>query len=196
MPNAHDKTVPHPRYGVFPILSDDHEAVAIARKRWGERYWGKTVFPESAILADPEKQNYSVIPRVLYVDMKKTCRDCGRSFIFFAKEQKYWYEKLKFTIDADCVRCPECRRSERTLRRRFDRYSQSVISTELDDAAFATLIDDALFLWEHDLLKNKQKLFRLRKLARTRIPDHKATMRLESLLEALSSKGARPPKKS
>jgi hypothetical protein len=190
---AHDEsTVPHPRYGNAPMASSDTEAVALARKVWGGEGFRGLVFPESAILADPSKQNYSVVARTFYVDMKKTCRDCGRYFIFFAVEQRHWYEELKFFTDSECVRCPECRKAERTLRRRFDRYSQNIKRNDLDDDTLATLVDDAVFLWGHSLLKKQQTLYRLRKLAHLRIPDRYATRSLDALVESIRSQGEVP----
>jgi len=173
------------------MVSGDEVAIALARELWGGETFRGTVFPESAILADPSRQNYTVVPRKIYVDVKRSCRSCARSFIFFAKEQQYWYEELRFFVDSDCVRCPECRRAERTLRRRFDRYGQNIHANELDDDAFVTLVDDAVFLWEHSLLKKEQALYRLRKLARSRIPDHKATQRLDALIDTIRSQGER-----
>ncbi|WP_405632352.1 zinc-ribbon domain containing protein [Pseudoalteromonas sp. Ld20] len=41
---------------------------------------------------DPRKQRYCIYPRNLYIDIQKQCVDCHRPFIFFAKEQQYWFE--------------------------------------------------------------------------------------------------------
>ena len=56
----------------------------------------RAYFPESAIPADESRQNYSVIPRLCYVDELRRCRKCDRDFIFFAREQHFWYEVLRF----------------------------------------------------------------------------------------------------
>jgi Probable zinc-ribbon domain len=45
-----------------------------------------------------------------YYDFKRVCQDCQGSFIFFAAEQKYWFETLGFHADARAVRCAECRK--------------------------------------------------------------------------------------
>jgi Probable zinc-ribbon domain len=47
---------------------------------------------------------------VHYFDEKRHCRDCGKQFIFFAMEQKHWFEVLGFMLDADAVRCSICRK--------------------------------------------------------------------------------------
>ena len=38
-----------------------------------------------------------------YFDAKRVCRKCERPFLFFAEEQKYWYEDLRFPLEADCL---------------------------------------------------------------------------------------------
>ena len=181
--------VPHPRFGNKPRASGCAAAVVAAREEWGE-YFRDLVFPETAILGDSSKQNYSVSPRKYYVDTKKTCRDCGRYFIFFAEEQRHWYEDLSFFVDADCVRCPECRKAERTVRLRFDRYSRSIKEASLDDDSLATLVDDAVFLWDHAILKSMQTLYRLRKMACSRIPHHQATEKINTLIDLKRSQNA------
>jgi Probable zinc-ribbon domain len=149
------------------------------------RYKNETIFPESAIPADIKRQNYSVLPRTWYFDTLKTCRDCGRNFLFFAEEQKYWYERLGFAIDADCVRCPQCRKTDQTLRRRFKRYSQLIARKNLDAETLAVLVADACFLWEQGILKNADNLRRLKNLARRQILEEKATQSIITLVEKL-----------
>lgn len=172
--------VPHPRYGTRIRPSDyTPDAATVRNSFWG--YQGETIFPETAIPATVQKQNYSVIPRGWYVDILKKCRDCRRQFIFYAEEQRHWYEELGFTIDADCVRCPECRKKDQTLWRRFQRFSSAIGRDDLTDDEFAMLVRDAVFVWDNGLLKKRDKLNRLRNLARRRIPDHAATREIESL---------------
>jgi hypothetical protein len=149
------------------------------------------IFPESAIMADYRRQNFSTLPRhYYYVDVLRECRACHRPFLFFAREQQYWYEVLRFYSDADCVECAECRRSDRTLRLRFKRYSENVTRTDLPDEELATLVSDAVFLWRAGLLRNEQLLRRLRNLARRRIPDSKATKSMDTAISELDAKKA------
>lgn len=173
--------VPHPRFGALPHLPGGIPTTHAVRQRYA--YQMQIVFPETKTAADPEKQNYTVIPRAYYVDVLKQCRDCNRRFIFFAREQRHWYEELKFVIDADCVHCPECRKSTRKLRRRFARYSETINAPDLDDDTLATLMSDAVFLWNHSLLNDEQKLRRLRNLGIKRIPDHPVVNTITRLLE-------------
>ncbi len=76
------------------------------------------LIPGTAIRADPERQTRATIPVTHYYDLDKTCEDCGRPFVFFAEEQKHWYEVLGFDLAADCVRCHPCRRARRAIGRK------------------------------------------------------------------------------
>jgi len=117
LPNKLPPLVPHPRFGAAIVPSNNDIPYDVVRKSCF-RYQRQTIFPETAIRADTSRQNYSVVPLEYYVDILKECRNCKRQFIFFALEQKYWYEELRFWIDADCVRCPKCRKQKRTHPRR------------------------------------------------------------------------------
>ena len=179
--------VPHPRFGSTVRPSGYDVSPEVIR----DSYWGysmQPVFPESVIPANISKQSSSAFPRAYYVDVLKECRDCDRGFLFFAEEQKYWYEELGFHVDADCVRCPECRKAERTTRERFQRYSECIGIEGLSDDSLATLIDDAVFLWEHNMLKNKQNLRRLKKLANKQIPNRSITLVVNKLVGSWSLK--------
>ena len=175
--------VPHPRFGCA-VRPSGH---VVSAEEIRDSYWGyptQTVFPESAVPANIAKQNYSTFPRTYYVDILKKCRDCNRGFLFFAEEQQYWYEELGFHIDADCVRCSECRKHDQTTRQRFQRYSEYIGADDLSDDSLAILIDDAVFLWEHGMLKNQHNLGRLKNLANRRIPNHPTTEAINKLLDS------------
>ena len=78
---------------------------------------------KSAKRADVSKQNYSVCPRYWYVDAAFICRECGKEFVFTAREQRFWYEEMRFWIDSLPTRCAACRKQQRTrleLRKRYD----------------------------------------------------------------------------
>jgi hypothetical protein len=176
--------VKHPRFG-STIRPSGFEVDAGTLRASFWRYHDETIFPETAIPANLQKQNYLTIPCGWYVDVLKTCRDCRRKFIFYALEQQHWYEVLRFNLDADCVRCPECRKADQTLRRRFLRFSKSIQRKDLSNEELATLVADAVFLWDNGLLSKRDKLNRIRNQARRRIPDHSATRDIETLVAGL-----------
>ncbi|WP_165740091.1 zinc-ribbon domain containing protein [Pseudoalteromonas sp. Z1A6] len=112
----------HPRYGNTPITTNTPVTIeAIENAHW--RYSSLKYFPNTVILADIKKQNYAIYPRALYVDIEEKCGTCSKAFIFFAQEQQYWFETLRFWVDSHCTHCFECRRHARyilTLRKRYD----------------------------------------------------------------------------
>jgi len=115
--------VEHPRYGKYPIISTyrfSKEAIDLAHWRYSKlKYFLKTAIP-----ADVVKQNYAIYPRSIYVDIEEHCEMCGRPFIFFAKEQQYWFEVLKFWVDAHCTRCIHCRKKQQHIRFMQQKYEQ------------------------------------------------------------------------
>lgn len=175
--------VRHPRFG-RAIRRSGYE-VEYEWVRRSIRGDCERIFPETAIPANLLKQATSINPREWYVDILRTCSDCSRHFIFYAAEQRYWYEVLGFPVNVDCVKCPECRKSDQTLRRRLQRYSRAIGRTELSIDEFTALVRDAVFVWRNGLIKKREKLHRIRNQARRRIPHHAATREIEQLIAEL-----------
>lgn len=96
--------------------------------------------PGTAIAADLARQSRATIPVTHYFDTRRTCLDCGRPFIFFAAEQKHWYERLGFPLEADCVRCPDCRKRIQLvsrIRRRHDALANIQTRTMVENLEMA-----------------------------------------------------------
>jgi hypothetical protein len=148
------------------------------------RLHGDALFPETALIAETEKQNYALYPRKYYVDVLRSCRTCHRPFIFFAKEQRYWFETLRFFVDADCVYCPDCRRKSRTVQRRLRRYSDLFAKKEPTRKELMFLIDDGIYLLAHGVLKNLSNLGSLKNRAMRDIPEYPG---IASLAEAIKA---------
>ncbi len=89
------------------------------------------LIPGTAIVADPLRQVGSCMPNTHYYDIERKCRDCGQLFIFYALEQRYWYEELQFPVDADCIRCVPCRKRSRTLEQMKARYDELSVAESL-----------------------------------------------------------------
>jgi hypothetical protein len=136
-PSKYDAFVEHPRYGRGPRLTglepgrsdprvsvhwnatNPDEAREIISRVLG---WsppvtddGRRRIPETAIAADTSRQQRATVQVTHYYDVERRCRDCRKPFIFFAVEQKHWYEVLRFPLEADAVRCPACRKRNQTL---------------------------------------------------------------------------------
>jgi hypothetical protein len=85
--------------------------------------WESNRIPRRAVAADLEKlwHDNTYGPRPLfYLDVSFTCIDCGKSEVWTAAQQKWWYEEAKGLIDSRANRCRACRRTRR-LRRSQDR---------------------------------------------------------------------------
>ncbi len=94
----------------------------LAIRRFSAYTSGTKRIPGTAIVADPSKQTRATVPVTHYFDLERSCRDCKRHFIFFAEEQKYWYEELGFGLESDCVRCTECRKKQQGIAWLKERY--------------------------------------------------------------------------
>ena len=178
--------IPHPKFGAECIPSPYNVPESVVR----DSFWAyatETIYAKSAIPADTEKQNYSVFPRQYYVDILKSCRDCKHKFIFFALEQKYWYEELGFYIDADCVRCTNCRAEDRETKIRFRRFSETIGIPDPTDEVLETLIDDTMFLWHKERYRNENGLRRLKNLANKQIPTRDVTNDINDLVASIQA---------
>ena len=177
--------VPHPRYG--SRIRPGFRGVSEAQLRNSFRgYLDATIFPESTIRANTSEQNGGVMTvRPYYVDILKKCQTCERHFIFFAMEQQFWYETLKFYIDADCNDCCECRKTQQADRRRFKQYSELAAEANLTNDQLTTFVEISLELWNDGTLTNAQPLRRLKNLAMKRLPDHPLTAAIEKFANEL-----------
>lgn len=175
--------VPHPRYGASPRPS----GVQIPETDLRRGYWRlrrETLFLETALIAETTKQNFAVYPRKYYVDVLRSCRTCHRPFIFFAREQRYWYETLRFFVDADCVRCPDCRRDSRAVHRRLRRYSDLFAKAEPTRKELMFMVDDGIYLLAHGVLKNLHNLGAMKNRAMKEIPDYPEVACLAEAIKA------------
>jgi hypothetical protein len=78
----------------------------------------------TAVKADISRQRFTTFAVTHYFDSRRVCRDCERPFLFFADEQKHWYEELGFSIEADCDRCLACRKEQQGIARQRESYER------------------------------------------------------------------------
>ena len=141
--------VEHPRYGRRPLITGlnpnpldpdvhlhwnaiTHPEVrakyeAMLGRTWpygdlSDDFRQTTRIPHTAVKANLSQQTPATVPVTHYFDLKRTCRDCHRPFIFFAKEQQHWYEELGFGLESDCVCCVECRKKQQGIARQREIY--------------------------------------------------------------------------
>lgn len=170
----YSKFVEHPRFGRGPRYTD----VSPREKRPGYRlatYISDNAIRGTAIEADLERQSFSPVPVLYYFDLKRDCVSCNRPFIFFAEEQRHWYESLGFVLDADCIRCVECRKQRQGLERQRHRYEELFhrkyrsLDENLEMAECCLcLIENALF--------HKRQTERVRMLLNTIPQDHDSSV--------------------
>jgi hypothetical protein len=116
--------VTHPRYGRRPRITGLNPATDYATGN-PFLHWHSPEecrIANTAVPADVSRQSPATVPVTHYVDVRRRCRDCDRPFIFFAEEQKYWYEELNFPLESDCIRCVDCRKKQQGLEHKRHRY--------------------------------------------------------------------------
>lgn len=117
--------VEHPKFGRYPRITGI-ELESVWATCWALPPEDR--IPNTGIVAAVERQKVVDFPIPVYFDQKRVCEDCGRSFIWFAEEQKFWFEELGFYLGTNCVRCVHCR--QRRKGRLGKSTPDSVISLE------------------------------------------------------------------
>jgi Probable zinc-ribbon domain len=91
---------------------------SIARSRQEAKERAKRL--KGQVLVNPSllrpTNSYSIpdfVEREFYVDKPFRCKDCGKSEIWTASQQKWWYETAKGDVWTTAIRCRPCRRRER-----------------------------------------------------------------------------------
>jgi len=205
IPKRRAHFVPHPRYGSQPRMTGLNVEnlkdgayircwTATELESWTQKnsFYGidpahiGCLIPGTAIVADPSRQVGSSMASTHYYDIERKCRDCGQLFIFYAEEQRYWYEDLQFPVDADCIRCVPCRKRSRTLDQLKARYD------ELSAAESRTVLDEVeMTLARLDLVE--AGIFHPRQIERVRAfmkshPDHEQAATIRAGLAAITTK--------
>lgn len=142
----------HPRFGQAPRYTgytpDDQE----------ERvYFAQTpIILDTAIRADQARLAPATVPCTHYGDVRKRCRDCRTWFIFFAEEQRHWYEELGFGTESDCVRCFACRKRTQGLARKRHRYEELFHAPHRSEAETIEMAECCLELLEASVFGSHQ----------------------------------------
>lgn len=150
--------VEHPRFGRYPRFTGEN-----AHNDWEGRvflHWRsrpETRVPDTAVAADLSRQTPATVPVTHYYDEKRSCLDCHKPFLFFALEQKHWYEELGFTVDSDCVRCPLCRKKTQWLARKKERYDELFHAKDKTADETLEMADCCLTLIEEGIFTAKQE---------------------------------------
>jgi hypothetical protein len=162
--------VEHPRFGRYPQITGLNPESDLTT---GQPFlhWNATDrIANTAIPADLSRQSPATVPVTHYFDVKRQCRDCDRPFIFFAQEQKHWYEDLGLPLEADCVRCVECRKHQRGIALKRERYEELFHVPERTPAEDLEMAECCLSLIEEGIFHRRQ-MQRIRELLK-RIDAH------------------------
>ncbi|TNE27236.1 MAG: hypothetical protein EP349_09415 [Alphaproteobacteria bacterium] len=149
--------VEHPRYGRYPHYTGENPQNDYVDIHLHWRLKPEFCIANTAVAADLSRQSEALFPVTYYYDEKRICRDCDKPFIFFAQEQKHWYEDLGFFIDADCVRCIHCRKKEQWLARQKQRYDEFFHNTDRTADETLKMVDCCLTLIEEGIFTMKQE---------------------------------------
>lgn len=120
-------SVVHPVYGAGPANSGI-QVTADAIRRGARLYGDEEFFPGSVLVADTRRQNFAVYPKNYYVDVLNECLSCGAPFVFFAQEQKHWFETLRLHVATDCLSCSHCRALAIANRQPLKRLSNCAVA--------------------------------------------------------------------
>ena len=124
MKDEYANYVDHPRFGRRPHVTGLNPQTDLTTGKPFLHWNAAERIPNTAIEADLTRQSRATVPVTHYYDVRRKCRDCDRPFIFFAQEQKHWYEELGLPLEADCVRCVPCRKRQHGLSAKRERYEE------------------------------------------------------------------------
>ena len=148
--------VEHPRFGRYPHVTGLNPETDLTTGR-PFLHWNATErIANTAVEADLSRQSPATVPVTHYYDVKRACRDCGRPFIFFAQEQKHWYEELGLPLEADCVRCVPCRKRQHGIAAKRERYEDLFHVQARTPAENLEMADCCLALVEEGLFNTRQ----------------------------------------
>ena len=189
---SYDDYVIHPRYGQGPRITGSNPDPKIdgeirAHWRGGDNGW----IPNTAVGADLSLQNNSGYSVTHYFDEPRVCRDCKSKFIFFAEEQKHWYEELGFSLNSDCVRCVECRKTQQGLGRLSAQYVELMALPNRTTEQSLEMVGCCLALVEAGSF-NKRQTSHIRQILNASVADWKSDPSFAEILGRLQKIEAGP----
>ncbi len=155
--NKYANYLEHPRYGRGPRITglnpSDEPYNENIYLHWHSPKTSR--IPNTAIEADITKQAPATIHITHYFDTKRVCRKCGAHFIFFAEEQRYWYEKLRFPLESDLIDCINCRKHEQRLKQAKQEYERLLTKDGRSEKETLHMIKNGVFLVEENIFTHK-----------------------------------------
>lgn len=168
-----------------------HNADNLAWKaQRGLLHWACTLCLEASqvVKANPLGQTFCDFPPYLaYYDETLRCEACDQDFVFFATEQRFWYEELKFFVQSRPKHCVECRRQRREHNKLNQELEKAIRALDRRDVKQLAHVAE-LHLSMGNRRKSIEFLGRARNLARKQ-GDGELASRLDALQTQV--KGAR-----
>jgi len=185
---------PHPRARQLAARARG-QASRLSNDEIRARTWQMSgaIVPGTALIADATRQRYSWYPRVLYADVLKYCATCARPFLFYAKEQRFWFETLQLPVDVDCRHCAPCRKHLHRVKACLARYATALHAPRLDAKDMKMFVDDALFLFEQGRLRNIARLGAIKNRAQRELVGYSGTQALARALATARDAAAMGP---
>ncbi|MEN9358473.1 MAG: hypothetical protein RL095_8 [Verrucomicrobiota bacterium] len=109
----------HPRYGKTPRYTQD----PIESTPWALRHFSGFPITGTAIPCAPQLPHIRRMAHY-YLDHEMACQRCGGFYIFFAEEQKHWYEQLQIDLNSHPHHCYACRELYRAEKRQRQEAAQ------------------------------------------------------------------------
>lgn len=158
-PQPHDKGVNlHWNATTYQEVVSGYEAVI---GKWPYGNLGLRVertrrIPNTAVASDLNRQSKAAVPVTHYFDLERACQKCGKSFIFFAAEQKHWYETLRFPLEAQAIHCPICRKQNQALGKARATYERLQKIEKMSGSDAVRLLEALLTLIENKVFSTRQ----------------------------------------
>lgn len=188
-PDKFKEFVCHPRYGRSPRYTGlDVDSKSGSNARLLHHSSKHHRVPGTAIVANTNQQKPGISFITHYCDTVKCCIACHRNFIFFADEQRYWYETLKFDLGVDCFQCSECRKTTHWMERLRRRYEHLLHDNDRSDADNLELAECCITLVEHSVFGQNAVQFARRSL--NQIPEESNIRRHATFRDLWSRSGA------
>jgi hypothetical protein len=177
----------HPRYGRGPRITG-LKAKPSKLKRLLSWITQDVEIAGTGVRANPELQRLGYgLPFEFYFDRVMTCDGCGKQFLFFAQEQKYWYETRQFILYSRPRCCAPCRRVVRQAKGLKERYDKLLAVQPKSVSQLLELAEICLQLMELGSFTAKKTDFvrQVLNTVRESQGDERAIMRLHDRLERL-----------
>lgn len=125
---------------------------------------------KKAIIARPDKQDYSYYPYFAYFDIIRGCKTCNEDYMYTKEQQLFWYEELGknyWSRANNCLNCRIKKREKYSLNNKLLKLMKFSKHLEGDDEASIKWITEIIQIYVemNNVEKAKFYMSKLRKIA-------------------------------